>query len=67
MVLSRKTKSIENRNEFNLNIKKRKTTITNSNNKKKPKSIHIKGKKLTKVFSNKNLLKQNKNFFLKAA
>jgi hypothetical protein len=44
MVLPRQTKTSGNQHE--LNIKKRKTTITNSNNKKKI----TKPKKLTKVF-----------------
>jgi len=49
MVLPRKTKSIGNRHE--LNIKKRKTTITNSDNKTKiTKPNPIQRKKLTKVF-----------------
>ena len=48
MVLPRKTKKIGNR--YELNIKKHKTTITNSKNKKKSKTNHTKRKKLTKVF-----------------
>ena len=45
MVLPRKTKSTEIRQELNTRIKKPKTIVANS----KQKSLHTKRKKLTKV------------------